>query len=884
MNWRWSWRRKREQDLERELRLDLELEAAEQQDAGLKPQEARYAAHRALGNLTLVKEEVRQMWGWISLERLFQDLRYAWRVMLRSPGFTAVAVLSVALGIGANTAIFTALDAVLWRPLPVRAPQQLVKVLSVRANGRDLNGVPSTFVDELQSNTTFSHVFSQSSDGLSLSVDGRAERIMGEVVSPNYFSALGVTPFLGQAFSPEVQSVRWKPEAVLAYDFWQRRFSSDPHVIGRLIHINNYPFTIVGVSPKHFFGTEVGSSPELRLPFLPRGESLAQIQLASQSHVRVINAFARLESGVTLRQAEAAVDAQFQRFLQGASDRRFEGIELRHVRLISAERGDSRLRATFARPLALLFAAVGLLLLTACVNVANLLLAKSTARRREIAVRIAIGAGRARILRQLLTESAMLAVIGGALGLAVASWLTYPIFLYLPQTHLRITLDLTPDLRAFAFASCLAILTGLFFGLAPALEASKISVANAVKNESAGSIGAAQRDGRLNLRQCLVAWQMALSLLLMVGAGLLVRSLQNLKGENYGFHPEGVVLFTMKPPPEIYNPEQIRRLMSEVSRRVTTLPGIRCVAWGESGPLDGRGLGFTTISTTGGNPTRTIVDTVSARFFETIDLPMLAGRDFSISDRAEMPGVVILNDTLSKALFGDENPVGRSVLLGAKPGIAKPLQVIGLVRGSRYYDLHASGEAMAYLSLQQQAPYMPTLHVRTSLSNPASIASAVRREFASSDREVPLFNIKTLEARIDDSLAGERLIGALSAVFGIAALMLAAMGVYGVIAYSVSRKTREIGVRMALGATRATVIRSVLREALFLGLLGIAIGLPITLAVVRLLASFLFGVAATDPTTFAVSTSVLATVALIAGLVPAWRASRVDPMVALRHE
>jgi predicted permease len=879
-----KWRRKREQDLERELRLDLELEAAEQQDAGLSPEEARYAAQRSFGNTAFIKEEVREMWGWTLLERLFQDLRYAWRVMLRSPGFTMVAVLSLALGIGANTAIFTALDAVLWRPLPVREPRQLVKILSVRANGRDLNGVPSTFVDELQSNTAFSRVFSQSSDGLSLAVDGGAERIMGEVVSPNYFSALGVAPLLGQAFSPGVQSGHWKPEAVLAYDFWQRRFSGDPHVIGRSIHINSYPFTIVGVTPKRFFGTGVGSSPELRLPFLPRGESLAQIELASQSHVRIIDAFARLEPGVTLRQAESAVDAQFQRFLQGASDRRFDGIELRHVRLVSAERGDSRLRATFARPLALLFAAVGLLLLTACVNVANLLLAKSTARRREIAVRIAIGAGRARILRQLLTESAMLAVIGGVLGLLVASWLTHAIFLYLPQTHLRIALDLAPDLRAFAFASCLAILTGLFFGLAPALEASKVSVASAVKNESAGSIGTTQRAGRLNLRQCLVAWQMALSLLLMVGAGLLVRSLQNLKNENYGFHPEGVVLFTMKPPPEIYNPQQTRRLMSEVSRRVSSLPGVRSAAWAESGPLDGRGLSFTTISITGGNPTRTIVDTGAARFFETIDLPLLAGRDFSASDRSETPGVVILNHTLSKTLFGDENPVGRTVLLGAKPGIARPLQVIGLVGRSRYYDLHASAEAVAYLSLQQQEPYMPTLHVRTSLSNPASIVSAVRREFVESDREVPLFNIKTLETRIGDSLAGERLIGALSAVFGIAALMLAAMGVYGVIAYSVTRKTREIGVRMALGATRTAVIRSVLREALFLGLLGIAIGLPMTLGVVRLLASFLFGLSATDPFTLTASTSILATVALIAGLIPAWKASRVDPMVALRHE
>ncbi|MGA8593750.1 MAG: ABC transporter permease [Bryobacteraceae bacterium] len=878
MPW-WKWSKRGNREIEEELDYHLAMLARERAEEGDKPREASVFATRKLGNKTLIKEVTREMWGWTSVEQFAHDLRYGGRMLRKNPGFTIVAIVSLALGIGANSALFTAMDAVMWKLLPVQQPEQLVTITGVRPSGKQFDGIPSTFVDELRRHSVFSDVLTTSWDGLSLSIGDTAERIMGEVVSPNYFSALGIRLYLGQAFS---QNRIWKPEAVVTYDFWQRRFHGNPQVIGTTIYINTCPFTIVGVAPPGFFGTEVGISPELRIPLMPPGQSLSQIDMVNGKRARVMQTIARLKRGVTIAQAEAATDAQFQHFLE-LSPRRIEGIELRHVHVSSAARGTSDVRKTFAKPLTILFIAVGLVLLVACSTVANLLLAKASARRREIAMRIAIGAGRGRLLRQLLTESALLSFLGGSAGLALSFWMTRALFSFLPQTHQLIVLDLQPDHRALEFTFCVAIVTGLFFGIAPALRATRGAVASALKNDSAASIGRS-RTSWIDFRQFLVASQVALSLLLLIGAALLVRSLRNLKETDYGFAPEKVLLFTMKPQHEVYDGEQIRRIAAEVSRRVSELPGVVSAAWAESGPLDSRGVPVTTVSLSTGETARPLADAVTPRFFDTTGIRLLRGRDFMSSDRVGSEGVAVVDELLAKVLFHDQDPIGRTILVGRSASEQKALRVVGVARRSRYNDLHDPAEPIVYLALEQQTPYMPTLHVKTALPDGRSLIQEVRRQFEAVDRDVPVFNIKTLAARVDDSLARERLLAALSGMFGLIALLLAAIGLYGVIAYDVTRRTREIGVRMALGANRSVIAAAVLKESAFLAILGIAAGWPAAIIAARLLSSILYGVTAYDTFTGIACTAFIALVAIAAGLIPAWRASRIDPMAALRAE
>jgi predicted permease len=866
MNW---WRRKqREQDLERELRSDLELEAEEHRETGLPPEEARYAARRALGNTALVKEDVRAVWGWSTLEQLLQDLRYGARVLRKNLGFALVAILTLAIGIGANTALFTAMDALLWKLLPVHEPERLVTLTGVRPNARELNLIPSTFFETLRHSSVISDVFTTTWDGLSLSVGNSTERIMGEVVSPNYFAALGVRPYLGQGFS---QTGPWKPEAVLNYDYWRRRFHADPRVIGTTVHINTYPFTIVGVAPAGFFGTEVGISPEVRIPMMPPGAALDQIDMVNAKRVRALLAIGRLKDGVSRAEAEAATDALFQHFLQ-KSDGRVKGIELRHVRLSPAARGTSEIRGLFTRPLTILFVAVALLLLVACATVANLLLAKASARSREIALRIAVGAGRGRLLRQLLTESMLLSFLGGAAGLVLSFSMTAALFAYLPQTHRLIVLDLEPDRRAIAFTFCVALLTGAVFGLVPAWQTAGGAVADALKMGS----------GWLSFRRVLVSAQVALSLLLIMGAALLIQSLRNLRLGDYGFAPERVLLFTMKPQREVYSAERIRQIAAELRRRVGELPGVTNVAWAEAGPLDSRGIGSTTVWTAGGESVRTLSDVVTPDFFETTGIRLVRGRDFSPSDRIGTEEVAIVDEVLDRSLFHGQDPVGRTILTGRSESERKPLRVIGLVRSSRYSDVHAPAEPILYRPFAQLDPYMPTLHVKTALADPRRLIQEVQRQFALVDPGVPVFNIKTLGARVDEALARERLLASLAGVFGLIALLLAAVGLYGVIAYEMSRRTREIGIRMALGANPATILQAVLRESVVVALGGIAAGLPLAAAGARFLSSSLYGVSANDALTAISCSATIAAVAIMAGLIPAWRASRIDPMAALR--
>ena len=813
------------------------------------------------------------------LEDLTRDLRFAARSFRRSPAFTITAVLSLALGIGANSAVFTALDAVLWKPLPVANPRSLVRLMATRGNDQYLASLPSGFVDQLRRADILSEVAFFSNDGLSFSYDGRAERIVGEFVSPNYFTFLGVNPILGQAFTPQVRSGHWASEAVLSYRFWKRRFAGDPTVIGRVIHLNTYPFVIVGVSPPSFFDLEQGFEPELRLAVLPAGRQLSQIAEISDSPLRSWDTAGRVKPGMSVKQLEAAMDSQFQEFLRTTPVQEIRRRNYHQIRALPGDKSWPGQLEEFHAPLFVLLGLVAAVLLIACANVANMLLARATARGREVSIRASLGAGRGRLVRQMLAESVLLSLLGGALGIFVANAAEQLLIHFLPQGHISIVMELHPDARALIFTFTLALATGLLFGLAPALQATRGQLAATLKTDSAASIGDSSRSG---FRGTLVIAQVAFSLVLLIAAGLFARTMANLRPTDYHVNPGRVLLFTMKPQQEIYSADRKRALASELIRRVSAIPGVESAALAENGPLGSRS-DTDSISVPGGPAVQEADDEVTPGFFNSIGLPLIAGRDFTPADQPGSPWVAIINEALARALFKNENPIGR-IIQDTDGAQMHRYQVVGVVANSHYYDLRSAPPPAAYFAYQDSAPYMPTLHVRTAALDTASTIAAVRHEFDALDKGFPVFNIKTLELRIEDSMARERMVANLAGALGLLALVLAAVGLYGVLAYLVSQRTREIGIRMALGANPGSVVWLIVREALLLIVAGSMAGIAIAILAGRLLSAYLFGVSSADPVTLFAAAATMLIVAAVAVSVPAARAARIDPIVALHYE
>jgi predicted permease len=839
--------------------------------------------------LDLVRRSASAFWDalWMQTYRwedaLIQDLRYGVRMLLKSPGFTAVALLSLALGIGANTAIFSLMDAIFWRPLPVSHPEQLVSLV-IPMGEREGFHFPLALFHELQNNNQiFAGAITSRADGLSLTVDGATERVMGEVVSGNYFSVLGVNAYRGRTFSAEVSQGAWTPEAVLSYDYWQRRFGGEASVVGKTVQLNGYSFTIVGISPPHFFGTEVGISPEVRVPKLP--DSLKQMMPAMPllRLGRYAPVMARLKPEVSREEAQAATEVIYQRFLQNDPELSGNpGFRGTHIRLLLRPRGTSSLRGEFGRPLTLLLVLVALVLLIACANLANLLLGRAMARRQEIAVRLAIGSGRVRLVRQLLTESLLISCLGGALGVGLA-YLGVDILLgFLPQNHIRTLLEVKLDLRALGFTFAVTILTGLLFGLAPSLQATRLELVSALKSGSAGA-----RRRRIDLRQALVVAEVALSVVLLVGAALFVRTLQNLHAVNAGFEAENVLLFTMKHVHQRYTPAQLRNFCRELLERVEALPGVRSASLAETGPFSGREdtppVAVPEFRPQAEGPDHVIVDRVSPRFFESLGVPLLAGRDFSFADQDGAPKTAIIDETVARDFFSGVNPLGRRIAIGRAPNVTE-FEIIGMVKATKHKSLRETPQGAVYLSLLQgDRPWMPTLHVRTA-NNATALTAPIRQIFQALDKDLPVFNVKSFEQQLNEALAQDRLVATLSGFFGVLAALLAAIGLYGVMAYAVARRTREIGIRMALGAQPVSILWLVMRETLRLVGMGLIIGLSAALACTRVISRLLFGLTPTDPPTIAIAALLMLAVAVLAGYLPARRAARVDPLVALRHE
>ena len=876
----------------------LRIDWRQEWEAELRYREAMLADWDRLdwrNKLDLLWRSASAFWDALWLQQLrwedemIQDLRYAIRMLLKSPVFSAVAILSLALGIGANTAIFSLLDAILLKPLPVQQPDQLVTI-AAGASGQNITISFSypLFTEMRERNTVFTGMSGYDRFPASMSGAGQSERVLVEIVSGNFFSLLGVNPHIGRVFTEAAdQTPGAHPVAVLSFNFWQRRFASDPHIIGQTINVNGYPFTVIGVSAQSFNGISVGVSPDLRIPIMMntqvRPDSRPVFNNRGSMWMSVI---ARLRPGVSVQQAQADADTIFQIWRQPdiarikgdtPDDRMFRSL---HVQLESAKTGYSNLTRSYSQPLKVLMYMVGVVLLIACLNVANLLLARGVKRQKEVAIRLALGSGRLRLMRQLLTEGLLLSALGGALGLIFARIGTSVLLSFLPQGRIPTVLEVNLDLRILGFTLGVTLLTGLLFGLAPALQATRSDLIPAIKNETAVVSG----RRRWELRRLLIILQVGLSLVLLVGAGLFTRSLRNLKTVDDGYHTDQVVTFAIDPAQSGYKIDRLRSFYAQLNDRVTTLPGVKAATYARIVPIGG-GMSRIGIEVPGYNPApgeemAVLLNQTSTQYFTTFGIPLLMGRDFSQQDLPESQKVVIISDTFARRYFGTDSPLGKRISLENY----KDLQIVGVVADAKYLSLKDDAPLTAYIPYSQASTTgQRILCVRTT-GDAASLVAAIRQEVRTLDQNLPVFNVKTFADQINESVSRERLVALLSSFFGVFALMLASLGLYGVMSYTVSRRTREIGIRMALGADAGKVLWLVTRETLMLVIVGIAIGLPTALAATQMTRGLLFGLAPNDPLTITLATVVMITVAVLAGYLPARRAAHVDPMIALRQE
>jgi len=835
------------------------------------------------------------------MSNLFQDLRYALRTFRKSPFFVAVVVLSLALGIGANTAIFTLVDQLLLRLLPVKNPEQLVLLWGKGQhygsnNGRHKLSYPM-YEDIRDHNQAFSGVFGAWDTQFSVSSEGKTERIDGELVTGTFFPVLGVGAALGRVFTPDDDRVPGgHPIAVLSYRYWLGRYGGSRDVIGKKIIVDGYPISIVGVSQAGFDGMDPASSPSIRIPIMMEAQiapTFAEFYTMKNRRTRWVNTFARLKPGVSLTQAKASLQPYFHQLLEmEVRDKDFEHADPETKRrflamwmdLTPASKGDSNLRRDFESPLLVLMALVGFVLLIACANVANLLIARATARQKEVAVRLALGASRWRIVSQLLVESLLLALAGGAVGMLMAVWLDSALLNFLPTGSSPLTISTTPDWRILAFNLGVSIFTGLIFGLVPALQATRPQLAGTLKDQ-VGSIAGGTAVG---MRKTLVAAQVGLSLLLLIGAGLFIRSLSNLRGLDPGFKTGNLVGFALDPPMNGYKMERSLEFYRQLREQLDGLPGVESSAlavipvltgdeWDSSVAIEG----FQAKPAEAPDPH---MQFITQDFFKTMNIPILQGRDFRITDANGAPKVCIVNERFARKFFKDGLAVGKHIGMGGNPGTKLDIEIIGVARDTKYETLRDEVPIEVYRPYNQVEFVLGMYtYVRTSRP-PEQAFSSIRRVVNSLDPNMPVFQMKTIETQLQESLITERLVASLSAGFGILATLLASIGLYGVMAYIVAQRTREIGVRVALGASTGDVVMLVMKDVLILTAIGIAVGLPAAWGLTRMVTSQLYGIQPNDAFTIAAATVAIATVALMAGYIPARRATRVDPMRALRWE
>ncbi len=830
------------------------------------------------------------------MESLWQDLRYGVRMLMKMPGLTLIAILSLALGIGANTSIFSVVNAVFLRQLPVTEPSRLVFAFNgSRSSPWSAVSYPN-YVDYRDRNEFFTGLAAYGSITVSLTGGDRPEQVSGTIVTGDYFETLGARAALGRAISPQDdRTPNAHPVVVLSHRLWQNRFGGGRGVVGQEVLLNGNKFTVIGVMPARFEGAEILEKSDLYAPMMmqavvrpPRGGFSGEmnpdlLQRRGASWLRMIG---RLKPGVSIEQAQAGISTLASQ-LEKAYPNENEGVV---ATLFPVSRIDPRGYTPLLTAAALLMSVVGMVLLIACANVANLLLARAFARSREIAVRLAMGASRWRLIRQLLTESVLLALMGGAAGLLVAVWTIDLLKRTPPPTGIfSFNLDFSIDASVLWFTFAMSLLTGIIFGLAPALQYSRPDILPSLKDES---YGAAQSRRRFTMRNMLVVAQVALSLTLLIGAGLFLRSLLRIQSVHPGFDADRVLTASLNINLLRYTTQQGRDFYRKTVERVAGLPGVESVSLARVVPISG-GMRSTSFVIEGQDDQEinrrridgddglqvTGANVVGANYFRTMGVSLIRGRDFTATDDQNAPRVVIVNETFARQYFSGQEPLGGRVRFG---GSRNPWsEIIGVARDSKYRTLDEIPRPFVYLPLAQNHETGMTLHARVT-GAPMSVAAAVRREINSIEKNLPLADLQPLSALIGASLYPARMGALLIGVFGLLALLLAGVGLYGVMSYAVSRRTREIGLRMALGARARDVLNLVVKEAMTLVLVGMAIGWGAAAALSRLIDSFLFGVGALDALTFAVIPLALASVALVATYLPARRAMKVDPMVALR--
>jgi predicted permease len=825
------------------------------------------------------------------MRTLWRDIRYGVRALLKSPGFALVAVVSLAVGIGANTTVFSLVNAALLRPLPqVRDESRLVDVNRTRPNG-------DRFVQVSYLDYTYFRDHAESFDGLaafdftplSLSAGGEAERVRGMLASANYFDVLGVTPARGRFFLPEEGSTPGAAAvAVISHGLWQRRFAGGD-VVGREVSVNGHPFTVVGVAPEGFKSPFIYLAPDVYVPLTMQAQAMPGSGLLGDRGARLLGLRGRLKEGVSIERAQAEMSVLAERLQSEFPEvERGQGASVRPIGHVPGE-----VRSAVVGFMLTLTVIVGLVLLVACSNVAGMQLARSFGRRREVAIRTALGASRGRVVRQLLTESVLLFLVGGALGVLLAVWLNDVVMAFRPAGSLSVEFNLGMDWRVLSYTLAVSFVTGVVFGLVPALAASKTDVVTSLKDSAPTGGGRASR-----LRGAFVVRQIAISVVLLVAAALCVRSLRSAARIDTGFEAEGVYLASVDLGLQGYDEARGREFFRQLKERAAAIPGVESATLARSVQLSGLMFG-NSIRVEGHEPPAgepplyVLSNNVDEDYLRTLKVPLLAGRDFRATDSEDAPRVAVINRTMAERYFGGgQNAVGKSFTLLANPSAARGgglredvnVQVVGVVADGRYYTLGEAPQPFVYLPFAQNYGGAMTLHVRATRGASASVIAAVRREARAIAADVPLTNVMPMTDAVGFSLIPLRLAATVVGALGLFGLLLAALGIYGVVAYSVGSRTREIGIRVALGAQGGDILRLVMRQGIVMTLVGVFIGLAGALALTRFLASLLYGVSATDPAAFCAVALLLAGVALVACYVPARRAAKVDPMVALRYE